>query len=113
MAVLAQLEPKAVFHYFEEICGIPHESSDTQAISDYLVAFAKERNLYVRQDTLGNVIIKKPATSGYEDAPVVMLQGHMDMVAVKKSDCDIDMEKDPLRLKIEGEKVREQIQNLE
>ena len=77
MAVLAQLEPKAVFHYFEEICGIPHESSDTQAISDYLVAFAKERNLYVRQDTLGNVIIKKPATSGYEDAPVVMLQGHM------------------------------------
>lgn len=42
MAVLAQLEPKAVFHYFEEICGIPHESSDTQAISDYLVAFAKE-----------------------------------------------------------------------
>lgn len=60
MAVLAQLEPKAVFHYFEEICGIPHESSDTQAISDYLVAFAKERNLYVRQDTLGNVIIKKP-----------------------------------------------------
>ena len=66
MAVLAQLEPKAVFHYFEEICGIPHESSDTQAISDYLVAFAKERNLYVRQDTLGNVIIKKPATSGYE-----------------------------------------------
>ena len=51
MAVLAQLEPKAVFHYFEEICGIPHESSDTQAISDYLVAFAKERNLYLRQDT--------------------------------------------------------------
>ena len=44
MAVLAQLEPKAVFHYFEEICGIPHESSDTQAISDYLVAFAKERS---------------------------------------------------------------------
>ena len=90
MAVLAQLEPKAVFHYFEEICGIPHESSDTQAISDYLVAFAKERNLYVRQDTLGNVIIKKPATSGYEDAPVVMLQGHMDMVCEKTDDKEID-----------------------
>lgn len=90
MAVLAQLEPKAVFRYFEEICGIPHGSSDTQAISDYLVAFAKEQKLYVRQDTLGNVIIKKPASCGYEDAPVVMLQGHMDMVCEKTDDKEID-----------------------
>ena len=102
MAVLAQLEPKAVFHYFEEICGIPHESSDTQAISDYLVAFAKERNLYVRQDTLGNVIIKKPATSGYEDAPVVMLQGHMDMVCEKTDDKEIDFHTQGLDLVLEG-----------
>lgn len=90
MAVLAQLEPKAVFRYFEEICGIPHGSSDTQAISDYLVAFAKKRKLYVRQDTLGNVIIKKPATRGYEDVPVVMIQGHMDMVCEKTDDKEID-----------------------
>ena len=102
MAVLAQLEPKAVFHYFEEICGIPHESSDTQAISDYLVAFAKERNLYVRQDTLGNVIIKKPATSGYEDAPVVMLQGHMDMVCEKTDDKEIDFHTQGLDLVLDG-----------
>ena len=102
MAVLAQLEPKAVFHYFEEICAIPHESSDTQAISDYLVAFAKERNLYVRQDTLGNVIIKKPATSGYEDAPVVMLQGHMDMVCEKTDDKEIDFHTQGLDLVLEG-----------
>lgn len=90
MAVLAQLEPKVVFRYFEEICGIPHGSSDTQAISDYLVAFAKKRNLYVRQDTLGNVIMKKPATRGYEDVPVVMIQGHMDMVCEKTDDKEID-----------------------
>ena len=90
MAVLAQLEPKAVFRYFEEICGIPHGSSDTQAISDYLVAFARKRNLYVRQDTLGNVIMKKPATRGYEDVPVVMIQGHMDMVCEKTDDKEID-----------------------
>ena len=90
MAVLAQLEPKAVFRYFEEICGIPHGSSDTQVISDYLVAFAKKRNLYVRQDTLGNVIMKKPATRGYEDVPVVMIQGHMDMVCEKTDDKEID-----------------------
>ncbi len=102
MAVLAQLEPKAVFHYFEEICGIPHGSSDTQAISNYLVAFAKKRNLYVRQDTLGNVIIKKPATSGYEDAPVVMLQGHMDMVCEKTDDKKIDFHTQGLDLVLEG-----------
>ena len=106
MAVLAQLEPKAVFHYFEEICGIPHESSDTQAISDYLVAFAKERNLYVRQDTLGNVIIKKPATSGYEDAPVVMLQGHMDMVCEKTDDKEIDFHTQGLDLVLDGNVIR-------
>ena len=109
MAVLAQLEPKAVFHYFEEICGIPHESSDTQAISDYLVAFAKERNLYVRQDTLGNVIIKKPATSGYEDAPVVMLQGHMDMVCEKTDDKEIDFHTQGLDLVLEGNVVHQYI----
>lgn len=98
MAVLAQLEPKAVFRYFEEICGIPHGSSDTQAISDYLVAFAKKRNLYVRQDTLGNVIIKKPASCGYEDAPVVMIQGHMDMVCEKTDDKEIDFHTQGLNL---------------
>ena len=102
MGVLTNLEPASVFHYFEEICGIPHESSDTQAISDYLVAFAKERNLYVRQDTLGNVIIKKPATSGYEDAPVVMLQGHMDMVCEKTDDKEIDFHTQGLDLVLEG-----------
>lgn len=98
MAVLAQLEPKAVFRYFEEICGIPHGSSDTQAISDYLVAFAKKRNLYVRQDTLGNVIIKKLASCGYEDAPVVMIQGHMDMVCEKTDDKEIDFHTQGLNL---------------
>ena len=106
MAVLAQLEPKAVFHYFEEICGIPHGSSDTQAISDYLVAFAKERKLYVRQDTLGNVIIKKPASCGYEDAPVVMLQGHMDMVCEKTDDKEIDFHTQGLDLVLDGNVIR-------
>ena len=59
MAVLAQLEPKAVFRYFEEICGIPHGSSDTQAISDYLVAFAKERKLYVSSSRSRRHVVMK------------------------------------------------------
>ena len=95
---LNDLQPKEVFRYFYEICRIPHGSYNIDAISDYLVAFAKERNLEVRQDELKNVIIKKPATEGYEKEETLILQGHMDMVAVKDAESDIDLEKEPLRL---------------
>ena len=83
MGVLSGLEPNRVFHWFEEICRIPHGSGSTKAISDYLVRFARDRGLDVRQDELNNVIIRKPASSGYEAAPAVMLQGHMAMVCEK------------------------------
>ena len=91
MNVLSGLEPKNVFHFFEQICAIPHGSYHTKAISDYLVAFAKERGLKYRQDEANNVIIWKGATPGYENAPTVMLQGHMDMVCEKDPDCAKDM----------------------
>ena len=71
MAVLAQLEPKAVFHYFEEICAIPHGSRNTKAISDYLVAFAKKHDLTWYQDESNNVVIVQEATAGYEQAAAV------------------------------------------
>ena len=95
---LNDLQPKEVFRYFYEICRIPHGSYNIDAISDYLVAFAKERSLEVRQDELKNVIIWKPATEGYEKEETLILQGHMDMVAVKDAESDIDLEKEPLRL---------------
>lgn len=95
---LNDLQPKEVFRFFYEICRIPHGSYNIDAISDYLVAFAKERNLEVVQDQLKNVIIKKPATEGYEKEETLILQGHMDMVAVKDAESDMDMDKDPLRL---------------
>ena len=95
---LNDLQPKEVFRYFYEICRIPHGSYNIDAISDYLVAFAKERNLEVRQDELKNVIIWKPATEGYEKEETLILQGHMDMVAVKDAEADIDLDKEPLRL---------------
>ena len=106
MGVLSNVEPKNVFSYFEEICGIPHGSSDTKKISDYLVAFAKERGLTWRQDALNNVIIWKPGTSGYENSAPVMLQGHMDMVCEKEADCDIDFQRDGLRLELEDGIIR-------
>ncbi|MDL2300901.1 beta-Ala-His dipeptidase [Lachnospiraceae bacterium OttesenSCG-928-D06] len=98
MGILTHLEPKDVFYYFEEICKIPHGSGNIHQISDYLVGFAKERNLFFVQDAVKNVIIVKEASKGYEEEPPVIIQGHMDMVAVKTSDCDIDMEKEGLRL---------------
>ena len=105
MAVLANLEPGRVFHYFEEICSIPHGSGNVDQISDYLVNFAREKGLFYRQDEVKNVIIVKEATPGYEEEPAVMIQGHMDMVAVKKPDCDIDLKKDGLRLAVDGDLI--------
>lgn len=99
--VLEGLEPATVFQYFEEICGIPHGSGNIQQISDYLVDFAKKNGLAYVQEPCGNVIMHAPATPGYENRPGVILQGHMDMVAVKDADCTKDMEKEGLDLFIE------------
>ena len=106
MAVLEHLEPRGVFHYFEEICAIPHGSGNTKKISDYLVSFARERGLEYTQDSLNNVIIIKPAAPGYEDAPAVILQGHIDMVCEKAPDCATDMATEGLTLIVEGDIVR-------
>ena len=99
------LEPREVFQFFEEICSIPHGSGNVQRISDYLVDFAKTRGLDVIQDEALNVIIKAPGTEGYEDKEPVILQGHMDMVAVKEDGADIDMTKDGLKTCTDGEFV--------
>lgn len=105
MGVLSNLEPNKVFYYFEEITKIPHGSGNVEQISDYLVNFAKERGLFCIQDELKNVIIVKEATPGYENEPAVILQGHMDMVAVKKPDYDIDMKTEGLRVAIKGDEI--------
>ncbi|MDE6916183.1 MAG: aminoacyl-histidine dipeptidase [Lachnospiraceae bacterium] len=105
MRVLENLEPNRVFYYFEDICGIPHGSGNLDGISSYLAKFAQDRGLFHIRDASNNVIIVKEASAGYEEVEPIILQGHMDMVAVKKSGCDIDLEKDPLRLKVEGDFV--------
>lgn len=105
MGKLSGLAPQDVFYYFEEICGIPHGSGNTQKISDYLKKFAADRKLEYYQDAAGNMIIIKEASAGYEDHPPVMLQGHMDMVTVKKPDCAIDMAKDGLQLVVSGDRL--------
>lgn len=99
--VLAAVEPKSVMRFFEEMCAIPHGSGNTKAVSDWAVQFAKDRSLRYRQDELGNVVIWKKASPGYEDHPTVMLQGHLDMVCVNDTDVEHDFEKDGLKLRIE------------
>ena len=103
--MLEQLEPKGVFTYFEELCGIPHGSGNTKKISDYLVTFARVRGLEYYQDGLNNVIIIKDASRGYETSEPVILQGHVDMVCEKAPDCHKDMEKEGLDLALEGDTV--------
>ena len=99
---LAGLKPASVFGYFEEICAIPHGSRNTKAISDYLVAFAKDRGLRYMQDEANNVIIFQDGTCGYEDHEPVILQGHMDMVCEKDASCPLDMEVDGLDIAHDG-----------
>ncbi len=92
--------------FFEEFSKIPHGSGNTAMIADYLEGFAKERGLRHIRDGHDNVIIKKPATAGYEDRPGVIFQGHLDMVAEKKPGSDIDMEKEGLTLYRDGDFLR-------
>lgn len=87
-----------VLKYFKQLAKIPRESGNEKEVSDFLVNFAKERNLEVTQDEALNVIIRKPASKGYEDHAIVALQGHMDMVCVKVEGSDHDFAKDPIKL---------------
>lgn len=103
MGVVQGLAPQRVFHYFEQICRIPHGSGNTKEISDYLVSFAREHGLVWEQDQLNNVIIIKDSTAGYEKVPAVILQGHMDMVCEKEPEVDFDFLREGLRLKAEGD----------
>ncbi|HBV82149.1 MAG: aminoacyl-histidine dipeptidase [Lachnospiraceae bacterium] len=105
MRALEGLKPEKVFYYFEEICNIPHGSGNLDKISSYLADFAKERGLFHIRDASNNVIIIKEATAGYEKVAPIILQGHMDMVAVKTNDAQIDLEKDSLKLAVDGDDI--------
>ena len=105
MSVLSNLEPESVFGFFEEITKIPHGSGNVGQISDYLAEFAEKRGIRCIQDSLKNIIMIKEAAPGYEKEPAVILQGHMDMVAVKKPDCDIDMKTEGLKIGVSGDLI--------
>ena len=105
MGILSGLEPKAVFGFFEDLCALPHGHRQTGPVSEYLVAFARRRGLTYRRDSVNNVVIWKDAAPGYENAPVVMLQGHMDMLVEKERDCTRDTEKLGLDIFVDGDEI--------
>ena len=100
---VSSLEPAEVFRFFREISAIPHGSFHTQAISDYLVSFAKDHGYRYVQDQAGNVVIYADATPGFEEAPALVLQGHMDMVCEKDPGVELNMDTEPITLMRDGE----------
>ena len=103
MSDVSKLAPQEVFRYFKEISDVPRASAHTEKISAYLVNFAKEHSLEHYQDESGNVIIWKDGTPGYENSDMVMIQGHMDIVAEKTEDSTHDFQNDPLELIVDGD----------
>ncbi|MCR5420976.1 MAG: beta-Ala-His dipeptidase [Lachnospiraceae bacterium] len=102
MGKLDNLEPNRVFYYFEQITSIPHGSENTAALSDYCADFAKRNGLEYVKDEFNNVLIRKAASIGCENAQPLLLQGHLDMVCEKNYDYDnkFDFQKDPLKIAV-------------
>ena len=97
MSTLAQLQPKKLWQIFDTICSIPHPSKHEQKISLWIQTWATEQGLSVKEDAVGNLIIKKPATAGLENKKGVILQAHMDMVPQKNADKAHDFLTDPIK----------------
>ena len=106
MSGIRDLEPKLVWGIFDEITKVPRPSKKEEKIGKYLVDFAKSHNLEYQCDTIGNIVIRKPATAGYENRPTVVLQAHTDMVCEKNSDKVFDFDNDAIQTYIDGEWVK-------
>ncbi len=97
---ITRMEPFAVWNQFYEISQIPRCSTKEEKILSYFKEFCKKNNLLYKQDKIGNICIKKPATPGMDNKPGVVLQGHMDMVCEKNAGTDHDFSVDPIKLLI-------------
>lgn len=106
MSELQNLKPYLVWKYFDEITRIPRPSKKEGKILAYLDDFAKKHSLKTRKDKVGNLVILKKASEGYEDSPTVVLQSHVDMVTEKNSDTIFDFDTDPIHTYIEGDWVK-------
>lgn len=106
MSEIKNLQPKLVWEIFDEITKVPRPSKHEEKIGQYLVDFAKSHNLEYQCDAIGNVVIRKSATAGYENRPTVVLQAHTDMVCEKNSDKVFDFDNDAIQTFIDGDWVK-------
>jgi dipeptidase D len=103
---LSNLEPKAVFHNFGEIAKCPRPSKKESKIVAYIENWAKENNITLKKDTVGNLLLSKFATPGMENKQSVCLQGHLDMVCVAEKGYQIDFDNDPIDVYIDADWVK-------
>jgi dipeptidase D len=101
---ISQLQPHELWHYFHEVTQIPRPSKREDKMVAYLERFAAERKLDIKKDEARNILIRKPATSGLEHLPTVILQSHMDMVC--ESDRPFDFDNNPIETIIDGDWVK-------
>lgn len=105
MGKIEELQPERVFYYFEQLSKIPRCSYHEKEVSNYIKSVGEELGLETIQDDVLNVIIRKPATKGYEDSKGIIIQGHMDMVCEKEDDSNHDFSKDPIKLQTDRDYI--------
>lgn len=103
---IKDLKPSLIWECFDEITKVPRPSCHEDKIRAYLLDFAEKHGIESKTDKVGNVVLKKPATNGYENAPAVVLQAHMDMVAEKNGDVEHDFLTDPIQAYVDGDWVK-------
>ena len=102
---IKELKPELIWGIFDEITNVPRPSKKEGKIREFLIEFAKRHNIEAKTDAIGNVAMRVPATPGKENAPVVVLQGHMDMVPNQTKPETHNFETDPIETEIDGEWV--------
>jgi len=103
---LSQLSPQPLWNIFAKICSIPHPSYHEEQLAAHIISWASEQGLWNERDQVGNILIRKPATPGYENRQPVALQAHLDMVPQKNNDTVHDFTKDPIQPWVDGEWVK-------
>lgn len=106
MTFVSDLEPKVLWRYFDTILTIPRGSKKEDQMREFVVGEAKKHGLKYKTDDIGNVVVRKPGTAGHENAPITILQAHLDMVNEKNSDVDHDFDKDPIKPQIDGDYLK-------
>jgi dipeptidase D len=106
VSALSSLYPQPLWQWFGQICAIPHPSKHEQALSQHIQQWARDKGLPVVEDKVGNLIIKKKATPGFENRKVVVIQAHLDMVPQKNADKTHDFTTDPIEAYVDGDWVK-------